>query len=187
MKDKKTVVETKRMPIVFPIDLKSFSEGEDFPKEIQVLPVGKWNHPGYGPIVIDSSDIKEFKKNFDDRIRNDIPITEGHEVFGEEKPAVGWFKELMDRGEKGLFATIEWTKEGKALLTERSYKYFSPEFYSEYEDPETREIFENVLVGGIITPDSKLYKNGSSETLNPFIIVFDCDEFTIRSPEEPPW
>jgi hypothetical protein len=148
----KTKKEAKRLPIIFPINLRAFAETADgtAPHEIQVLPVGTWNHPGYGPIVITREDIAEFKANFDKGLRRDIPITEGHEVM-DEKPAVGWFKELIDRGANGLYAVVEWTEQGKTLLAEKSYKYFSPEFYSEYEDPETRVIHSNVLVGGALT------------------------------------
>jgi len=142
--------ELTRKPFVFTIDLSKLTFSEDGPQEIQVLPTGKWNHPAYGPIVIDASDVSEFKQNFDKGLRRDIPITEGHETF-DEKPAIAWFKELIDKGAGGLWATVEWTKKGKTLLAERAYKYFSPEFYSEYEDPETREIHENVLVGGALT------------------------------------
>ena len=147
---KLTAKEIRRLPIVFPIDLKTFAEKEELPREIQVLPIGKWNHPSYGPIVITREDLEEFKENFDKRVRNDIPVTEGHEVF-DEKPAVGWFEDLIVKGGNGLYAIMDWTKKGKTLLSERYYKYFSPEFYSEYEDPETREIHENVLVGGALT------------------------------------
>ena len=145
--------KAKRLPIIFPINLTpSFAEtaSGEAPQEIQVLPVGKWNHPAYGPIVIDRDDITEFKQNFDNGLRKGIPITEGHEVFGE-KPAIAWFTELIDRGANGLYATVEWNTKGKTLLAEKEYKYFSPEFYSEYEDPETREIYKNVLVGGALT------------------------------------
>ena len=147
---KLTAKEIRRLPIVFPIDLKTFAEKEELPREIQVLPIGKWNHPSYGPIVITREDLEEFKENFDKRVRNDIPVTEGHEVL-DEKPAVGWFEEVIVKGGNGLYAIMDWTKKGKTLLSERYYKYFSPEFYSEYEDPETREIHENVLVGGALT------------------------------------
>lgn len=141
--------KVKRLPLLFPIDLQKFSEGE-LPEEIQVLPVGRWNHPAYGVLTITKEDVSEFKDNFEKGLRKQIPITEGHETF-DEKPAVGWFKELMDRGGNGLYATVEWTKKGKTLLSEKQYKYFSPEFYSEYEDPETREVHTNVLVGGALT------------------------------------
>lgn len=142
--------DMKRIPLLFSIDTSKLTFAENgAPEEIQVLMAGKWNHPVYGPIIIEAEDLAEFKQHFDEGLRRDIPITEGHESF-DEKPAVGWFKELTVK-DNGLWATMEWTPKGKTLLAEKSYKYFSPEFYTEYEDPETREIYENVLVGGALT------------------------------------
>ena len=152
-KKKKEASEVKRLPIIFPIDIHAFAEHGDMPKEIHVLPVGKWNHPNYGPITISREDIAQFKENFDNGLRKGIPITEGHDHgFGSgELPAVGWFTDLIDRGANGLYAIVEWTEKGKTLLVEKAFKFFSPEFYSEYEDPETRAIHENVLIGGALT------------------------------------
>ena len=94
--------------------------------------------------------MKEFVKNFNSGLRNDIPINEGHEVM-DEKPAIGWFKKLVNKGSDGLWAVVEWTEQGKDLLRQKAYKYFSPEFYQQYEDPETRRVYNNVLVGGALT------------------------------------
>jgi phage I-like protein len=60
-------------------------------------------------------------------------ITAGHDNGGNggELSAIGWFKELIDRGVSGLYAVVEWTGEGKQLLSDRAFKYFSPEFYEE--------------------------------------------------------
>lgn len=140
--------KVKRTPIVFPILL---SEHGKIPKKIHILPIGAWDHPFYGKIVITQSDIDEFVANFNMELRKGVPITEGHEVM-DEKPAVGWVTELFSRQDgDGLGANMEWTEKGKELLSSKSYKYFSPEFYREYEDPETREIHRNVLVGGALT------------------------------------
>lgn len=145
--------EKKR--IAFPIQL--FREsGESFaelPDEIHVVPVGEWDHPAYGLMKITSSDIKEFIRNFKDKVRRDLPITAGHDngMSGGELPAIGWFKDLIDRGIAGLYAVVEWTDQGKQLLSEGAFKYFSPEFYETYEDPETGKIFNHVLVGGALT------------------------------------
>jgi len=140
----------KRLFYPIKIDEKVFAEGE-YAKEIQVLQVGFWKHPIYGKIKITANDIGEFIKNFNSNIRKDLPITEGHSVGGEELPAVGWFKELLDKGREGLWAVIEWTKLGEKLLEEKAYKYFSPEYYTTYEDPETRKTYNDVLVGGALT------------------------------------
>ena len=128
--------------IAFPIRL--FEEGSSFaelPDQIHVVPTGKWDHPVYGEMEITSADVSEFVRNFKDRVRKDLPITAGHDNGGNggELPAIGWFKELIDRGVGGLYAVVEWTAEGKQLLSDRAFKYFSPEFYEEYSDPETGE------------------------------------------------
>jgi len=140
--------------IAFPIQL--FGEGSSFaelPDEIHVVPTGKWQHPVYGEMEITSAHIAEFVKNFKDKVRKDLPITAGHDngMNGGELEAIGWFKELIDRGVKGLYAVVEWTPEGQRLLSERAFKYFSPEFYEEYSDPETGERRNHVLVGGALT------------------------------------
>lgn len=125
-------------------------EFKESSKEVHIIPTGKWDHPAYGEMEITPKDIKEFKKNFDAKVRKGVPITAGHDGF-VESAAMGWVIELVDKGKKGLFAIIEWTKQGKTLLEEKSFKYFSPEYYRVYEDPETRKKYENVLTGGALT------------------------------------
>lgn len=139
--------------IAFPILL---PEGRAFAEkagDLHVVPTGKWQHPVYGEMEITPADIKEFVQNFKDKVRRSIPITAGHDngMSGGELPAIGWFREVYDRGVNGLWAYVEWTEEGARLLQENAFKYFSPEFYEEYEDPETRKVFHNVLVGGALT------------------------------------
>lgn len=142
---KETEKELLKMPLCFPIE---FKEGK-LPTKIHVLPMGEWDHSLYGKIKVSEKDIKEFIKHFNAGIRKGVPITEGHEV-GDEKPAIGWFKKLH-KANDGLWATVEWTEKGKELLTQKAYKYFSPEFYRVYEDPEDHEMYTNVLVGGALT------------------------------------
>jgi hypothetical protein len=129
------------------------AEGGDPPEEIQILPTGEWDHPFYGKFSITEKDIEEYKQNFDGNVRRDIPINAGHDngMSGGELPAVGWFKELVNKGSDGLWATIEWTKQGKELLAQKAYKYFSPEFAQKYNDPESRRNYRNVVVGGALT------------------------------------
>lgn len=121
--------------------------------EMHVVPVGKWDHPAYGEMEITTDAIKKFVENFRAKIRLDLPITAGHDtgMSGGELPAIGWFKELVDKGVNGLYAFVEWTDEGKRLIRDGAFKYFSPEFYQVYEDPESRQKYEFVLVGGALT------------------------------------
>lgn len=146
--------ESKKL-IAFPIQLfaESSKNYSELPDEIHVVPTGKWDHPAYGEMEITTAHIAEFVKNFKDKVRLDIPITAGHDngMSGGELPAIGWFREVYDRGVNGLYAFVEWTEEGKKLLSERAFKYFSPEFYEQYTDPETGEKYSHVLVGGALT------------------------------------
>lgn len=142
----------KYKKFVYPVYASDFEFSDnDLKTEIQVLPVGNWKHPVYGNINISEKDLNDFIKNFESGVRRDIPITEGHSVGEEELPAVGWFKKLVNKGRDGLWAVVEWTEEGRDLLKRKAYKYFSPEFYDSYEDPETHKKHSNVLVGGALT------------------------------------
>lgn len=140
-------------PILLPKDQSQFAELVNQTTEMHVVPTGKWDHPAYGEMEITTENIAEFVRNFQEKIRRDIPITAGHDngMSGGELPAVGWFQELEDRGVKGLWAIVKWTDEGMKLLAEGAYKYFSPEFYEVYEDPQTRKQYSHVLVGGALT------------------------------------
>lgn len=140
--------------IAFPIQL--FGEGTAFAEisdSLHVVPTGKWMHPVYGEMEITPADIAELVKNFKDKVRLNLPITAGHDngMSGGELPAIGWFKEVYDRGVNGLWAFVEWTDQGKQLLQEGAFKYLSAEFCEEYQDPETQEVYHNVLMGGALT------------------------------------
>lgn len=180
-------VKQKMPMMIFPVKLEGLAFDEKVPntQEIQVLQVGSWKHPVYGNIKISEKDLDEFVKNFESDVRRDLAITEGHPVGDEELPAVGWFKQLINKGRDGLWAVIEWTKEGKALLEGRAYKYFSPEFYDTYEDPEDHKVYKKVLVGGALT--NRPYFKGlqavmlSEQTLNK---EMNLEEILLKKAEE---
>lgn len=162
--------------IAFPVLIapKSFAEA---PGEIHVVPCGIWDHPSYGLIEITAADIAEIVRNFNAKVRLDLPITAGHDngMSGGELPAIGWFKELIDRGTAGLYGTVEWTEEGKKLLTDGAFKYFSPELYMQYEDPETHRVYNYVLVGGALT-NSPYFKE-----LEPVVMSFSESSISITN------
>ncbi len=151
VKEAQKKISSEFKMFVYPTDIKTFSFTGERTSEIQVLPYGFWNHPTYGKIEITQKNLKDFVENFEKGIRRDLPITEGHIINEEEKPAIGWFKKLINKGREGLWAIVEWTDKGLKLLKEKSYKYFSPEFYTTYKDPESGQIFKNILVGGALT------------------------------------
>jgi hypothetical protein len=127
--------------------------GEDgsvsIPDTIHVIPIGQWDHDLYGPILITAGDIREFAQNFNAGIRKGVFITAGHEGF-EELPAQGWITAVETR-DTGLWAVVEWNELGRETLSDKQFKFFSPEFYRDYEDPQTHQIYRNVLTGGALT------------------------------------
>ena len=65
--------------------------GEKIPV-VQILRVTKFKHPVHGDIDITADTLKQFKENFDNRVRRqDIAIDYSHE---NEKIAAGWLKEV---------------------------------------------------------------------------------------------
>ena len=147
----KKKASTKHMGIFpFEFDEPTGDEvGVSIPDTIHLIPIGQWEHDLYGPILINNADIREFIQNFNAGIRKGVPITAGHEGY-EELPATGWIMSLESR-DTGLWGAVEWNELGKDTLSDKQYKFFSPEFYRDYEDPETHQLYRNVLTGGALT------------------------------------
>ena len=142
--------QNKGASFPIPLDRLDFSEAKIL-SEIKVIPWGTRRHPRWGVVTTKEKEFDEFVKNFDNKVRKDLPITEGHSIGEEEKPAIGWLKKLVNKGRDGLWTVVEWTEKGKELLKAKAYKYFSPEFFTTYEDPETHKKYSNVLSGGALT------------------------------------
>lgn len=101
--------------------------GTEPPKEIQLLPLGTWKHPK-GTFTVNEKVIKQFILNFD-RNPNDAVIDYEHRsLMGVESPAAGWIKKLVNKGDNGLWAIVEWTKKGAEYIKNREYRYLSPAF-----------------------------------------------------------
>jgi len=117
--------------------------------EIQIMRTGTWDHPKYGEMSVDIGNLEEVKENFRNQVLGrDLYVDENHE---ENHKALAWIKEIFFNGMERLYATLELTKKGAELLTDGAYKYFSPEIYFKYENPETGDIIRNLLVGGAFT------------------------------------
>jgi len=129
--------EKGNMPITMMIPLDGIKFSEEDKSEIQLLKMGEWNHPMYGPIKVTSDVFDEFVKNFKKDLRAHsssigLPVDEEHHSAGG---AVGWIKKLINRGSEGLFAIVEWNSKGRQMIKDAVYRFFSPEFYFQYEDP----------------------------------------------------
>lgn len=125
-------------------------EAQNVPNMVQVLRVGKFNHPQYGFFEITTQTLSEMKKNFDAQVRGvDICFDYYH---ASDEDASAWVKSLQLR-ENGteLWAEVDWTARARQKLAERELRYFSPDFAFQWQDPETGISHANVLFGGGLT------------------------------------
>lgn len=117
---------------------------------VQILRVGKFDHPIYGEFEITKQTLAEMKKNFDAKIRGvDVAFDYFHK---SDEEASGWPTELyLSEDGNELWAKVEWTNKAQQKLHEREIRYFSPDFAFKWQDPETGVTYNNVLFGGGLT------------------------------------
>jgi hypothetical protein len=126
------------------------NEQKHVPNEVQILRVGKFNHPEYGAFEITTQTLSEMKANFDANIRGiDMSFDYFHD---SHKEAAAWVQKLeLREGGTELWALVDWTPKAQTKLSERELRYFSPDFAFKYIDPEGGQTYANVLFGGGLT------------------------------------
>jgi len=145
--------------------------------KLEIMRVGKWDHPLYGAFEITEQDIKDFVKTFEDNVRGvDLCIDLEHGETDKKGAAAGWIKSLEESEDgKSLLGEIDWTDLGKEVIEKEEYKYFSPEFKFSYKDNETGKTFKNVLFGGGLT-NRPFIKNMQPVLLSENITVKEREE-----------
>ena len=122
---------------------------EGLPQIIEVCRVAKGHHAVYGELEITREHIESFERNFNDKVTGvDLAVNEDHKKEG----AFGWFKEVFRSidGDK-LYAVISWNAKGITALSDKLYRYFSPEFRFNYTHPLNGQEFGPTLMGGALT------------------------------------
>jgi phage I-like protein len=116
---------------------------------------GRFVHPWWGEMDLSEDVLRSFKRNFDKKVLGtDVAIDERH----DRGRAMGWIKSLNypkkanynGKDYIALLGDVEWTPEGRKLLEDKTYKYFSPEFGT-YVEPDGKTEHTNVLLGGALT------------------------------------
>lgn len=124
--------------------------GESFVvSDIQIFPVGSFDshHQDANGFEITNEKIAEFVENFYNGVGTTdgtLPVYVTHDS-STDRPAAGWVIDLIDRGMKGLWATVKWNKYGLEQIRNELYKFISPEWAWEYVDPRDSKKYENVL------------------------------------------
>jgi hypothetical protein len=99
--------------------------------------------------------VAQFVDNWNHRLtrgirRQNIAIDEEH-----KGPAIGWYTEILP-GENGVAARMAWNSNGRRLLEQGGYAYFSPAVAWKMRDKETNKWVYNQIVGGGVCNDPYL-------------------------------
>lgn len=137
------------------VPTKGFSELEtvdERKKWIQIFPFGHWTHPVFTDTTVTRETAEQYVKNFHDNVRRQKISTDYD--HGQDKAkgnkASGEYLDMEVR-EDGVYALLEFTETAFSEIAAGEWKYFSPLFYDVWDDHETEETFENVVVGGALT------------------------------------
>lgn len=135
-------------PLLFSDKSKNIKLSSDHPYIIEVASVVSGFHAAYGKVEITKKDLISFKNNFDSGVVGvDLSIDFDHET----REAAGWIKEvfLSDDGTV-LMAGVRWTPKGALSLSDREFRYFSPEFNRDWVHPHTGKVHGPTLLGGAL-------------------------------------
>lgn len=103
--------------------------GDSVPEWIHVLPAGTFTGAdGRGPYRVD--DAQKLVTDSLEAMNGAGVIDESHATDwavprGGPAPARGWIKALEARND-GIWAKVEWTESGKALMADHAYRHISP-------------------------------------------------------------
>lgn len=140
----------------FLIPVKQFSgilaQGGDSPVWIHYAPFGRWSHPVYGVTTMTVDKANKMVRNFHDKVRGtDIMLDYEHGMDpAKGAKASGQIVDMQVRAD-GVWVAAKFTDTAKQEIASGEWKYFSPEFYEEWQNPMDDSKHEAVAAGGALT------------------------------------
>lgn len=134
-----------------PMQALRFAEGESkVSEDIQLFRTGTFFHDEYGEFQITPEMLSKMLSNFEANVRGvDLAIDYKHD---SHDIAAGWIKSLfLSQDGNELWAKVNWTPKGSTVLTEKEFRYISPEFTYDYQDNESLKKFGPTLLGAGLT------------------------------------
>lgn len=127
----------------------NLSDGDGVPFIIELCKVVDGEHASYGKIKITSEDLKSMERNFKEQATGiDLAINEDH----KKENAYGWIKDVFTSREGDvLYGQVIWNSKGISALSDKEYRYLSPEFKFSYTHPHTGQSFGPTLMGAALT------------------------------------
>ena len=125
--------------------------------EIHLMPIGEWKGKIQNGEVkqfrIGENEISQMVRNFN-ALGRDVVIDYEHQTLsGDEAPAAGWIKRLVNKGKEGLWAAVEWTDRALNYLRSKEYRFLSPVFTLEGIDPKSGKKVGAMLLNAALTND----------------------------------
>lgn len=119
------------------------------PHVIQIARVAEGEHPSYGKLNITQEVLESMVNNFKSKVVGvDLAINEDH----KKNEAFGWLEDVwLSYDSQTLYGAVKWNKKGTTALSEKEYRYFSPEFRFNYVHPHTGNEHGATLLGGALT------------------------------------
>jgi len=150
-----------------------FSESQGDIVRIEVCRDGTWQHQKYGEVKVTPEMRASFIANFNANVRKvgELPLDYDH----DHTPAPGWITALESEG-NSLYADVRLTPSGRKSIEDGEYRFFSPEWHPDWEDPETGAKHGPTLFGGGLT--NKPFFRGMA--------ALQCSEPTGAPPQETP-
>lgn len=122
---------------------------EGLPNIIEIARVAEGEHPSYGKLKISQQHLETMERNFKAKVTGvDLSVNEDH----KKNEAFGWFKDVfLSFDKQTLYGQIVWNSKGTTALSEKEYRYFSPEFRFNYVHPHSGTEHGPTLLGGALT------------------------------------
>lgn len=137
------------MKFEYVVDVNAIQLDDNNSSWIQAMTVGKYNHPMYGKIEFNDANLAEYAANVNHNIRGiQLDIDYDHKLLTTE--AAGWVS-AAKTAPNGLMLKVDWTADAASKIKEKKFKYFSPEFTTEWTHPKTGVTHKHVLFGGALT------------------------------------
>lgn len=150
--------KNKKLGFVFPLSGMVFKD-DGVTAPTQVLMTGEWTSSKYGKIQITESDLDTMIKNFQDNNAQELCVDYQH-MSSDDDPekaiASGWMRKLFKKNNEEedrveLWAETEWTGPAAERIKNKEYRYISPEFMSDYKNPDTGKKQGATLLAAALT------------------------------------
>jgi len=147
-------------------------------KEYEILKAGEYYDSRYGKFSIDRAKLEVLKSNFDQNVLQiDVALDANHEP---ERGALGWIKSLRIEGDRLLMSLKDITTEGKKVLRDKVFKYFSVEFAPFTTVQEGKKVTISDVLKGVALTNRPVIKGMAPTFLsesNSFIDNHDMSVF----------